>query len=170
MWHTEIRISEIPMPADGGPEGMNRRAEQLARAGGRTVYNAPAGTLTAWTDRNESDPVDAVAAARAQAVEALQAAGVTGARVEAVEAIGPAERERRLMRPDELEVVSSTEAAEILNVSQPRASALLSPNSARHDPEAPRPIVPRRGLYLREAVEVYALRRNADQTPWKRSG
>lgn len=167
-WVIEIGISKIPAPE---PSQIRERVEALGRAGKQTRYDAAQGTLTVRSHQEHTSPVQAAAAAQERALAALEAAGVTGVAVEALTVMTEEEEARRIMRPEPLGVVGTTEAARILGVTQPRASDLLREGSARRDPQAPTPIVVTKAgsLYLREAVERYALTRNADQIPWKNS-
>lgn len=168
-WVIEIGISKIPAPE---PSQIRERVEALGRAGKQTRYDAAQGTLTVRSHQEHANPVQAAVAAQERALAALEAAGVTGgATVEALTVMTEDEEARRMMRPEPLGVVGTTEAARILGVTQPRASDLLREGSARRDPQAPTPIVTTKAgsLYLREAVERYALTRNTDQVPWKNS-
>lgn len=168
MWVIEIGISKIPAPEESGIRG---RVEALNRAGERTRYDAAQGTLAVRTHQDHPDPLEAAAAAKEQALAAVESIGITGAEVEALTVVTEEEEVRRLMYPEPLDVVGTTEAARILGRSQPRATALLGLESPRRDPQAPTPIVVTKAgsLYLRKAVERYASTRNTDQVPWKNS-
>lgn len=168
MWVVEIGISQIPAPEQSQ---IRERVEALGRAGKQTRYDATQGTLTVRSHQEHANPVQAAAVAQERALAALEVAGVGGATVEALTVMTEDEEARRIMHPEPLDVVGTTEAARILGVTQPRATALMGLESPRRDPQAPTPIVTTKAgsLYLREAVERYALTRNTDQVPWKNS-
>ncbi|GAA1463459.1 hypothetical protein NE857_33875 (plasmid) [Nocardiopsis exhalans] len=171
MWVIEIGISGIPTPVESETRERVEALGRAAPAGGRTRYDAARGTLTVRSHQDHADPLEAAATAKERALSAVEAAGVTGAQVEALTVMTEAEEVRHLMYPEPLDVVGTTEAARILDVTQPRASDLLREGSPRRDPQAPTPIVVTKAgsLYLRKAVERYAATRNTDQIPWKNS-
>lgn len=168
MWNVTIRISGIERPADHEAEAS--RAEALREVGSVVTYRSTEGILIAQSRPEVADPVEAAAQACTRVFQALEEGGVTTARVEAVDVASDAETRRRIMRPDPLAVVGAAEAGKILgNMSPGRVSQLFGEDSPRRDPSAPVPVVKtgRGDYYLRAAVELYEMERDATQRPYK---
>lgn len=139
------------------------QAQALAETAATTVHEAATARLSLTLTGRPADP--------GMALPLLERAGVNaeGAEVVHVCCTRADETEHQLLHPTLRTLVNTTEAAQILGFSRQRAAALLGPDSAKRDPNAPTPLA-RTGngpVWERGAIELYALRRDPSADPWK---